>query len=180
MLFYRATFVAASLSFIDICDACGSQNGSDFPSSILGFNYSEAVPSFNNLTLSNKSVTFESTVVSYSISGAYNESFQHSNESYQYYHESEVLPAYSVRGYLRRLVGSNCVLIERGTISPYYECIGCDIRTAMGCLTDLRSNKSRNVDPQCTLRILDGGSLNAACCPRFRVAPDTGDRHHLQ
>jgi DNA-binding transcriptional ArsR family regulator len=25
----------------------------------------------------------------------------------------------------RRLVGSNCIRMERGTVTPYYECIGC-------------------------------------------------------
>jgi hypothetical protein len=38
--------------------------------------------------------------------------------------------------------GVNCVLIERGTVPPYYDCVGCVIDRAMNCLDDLRLNKS--------------------------------------
>ena len=172
MHFFLATFTVASLYFIDICDACGSQYASDLSADTHALASERADANYSSLEMSEKSVTVESEIALYSTSGAY-------NDSLQFYHESELLPAFSVKGYLRKLVGSNCVLIERGTISPYYECIGCDIRTAMGCLRDLRSNKSRNVDPQCSLASLNEGSFNAACCPRFRVARDTGKRFHL-
>ena len=34
---------------------------------------------------------------------------------------------------LRKLVGSNCVQIERGTVTKYYMCVGCIIENAIGC-----------------------------------------------
>ena len=168
MRFCTATFIVASLYYADNCDACGSQNASNFSADLHALTYGTADANYNSLNISRKSVTVESEIELYSTPGAY-------NDSYQFYHESELLSAFSMKGYLRKLVGSNCVLIERGTISPYYECIGCDIRTAMRCITDLRSNKSRNVDPHCSLASLSEGSYNAACCPRFRVASDTGE-----
>lgn len=96
------------------------------------------------------------------------------------YYWNETVPDDNVGyfgGYLRKLVGSNCVLIERGTISPYYQCIGCDIRRAIGCISDLRANKSQNVDPRCTMGRLNEVYGGAACCPRFVKSPATGNNN---
>ena len=50
---------------------------------------------------------------------------------------------------MRKLVGSNCVLIERGNVPPYYDCLGCIIDEAQGCVDDLRHNTYGNVHPDC-------------------------------
>lgn len=81
--------------------------------------------------------------------------------------------------HLRKLVGSNCVLIESGTVTPYYECIGCDIRQAMGCLTDLRTNKSGNILSSCSMNSVNEVSGGSDCCPRFKNDPVTGKIHLL-
>ena len=54
---------------------------------------------------------------------------------------------------LRRLVGSNCVQIEYGVVSRYYTCVGCVIEQAMGCVDDLRTNKSGQSLPAPRLRL---------------------------
>jgi hypothetical protein len=46
-----------------------------------------------------------------------------------------------VVAHLRRLAGSNCVIIERGKAPRYYKCIGCVIEEAMSCVDDMRMNK---------------------------------------
>jgi hypothetical protein len=74
---------------------------------------------------------------------------------------------------LRKLVGSNCVEIQRGTVSKYYQCIGCVIQNAMGCLLDMRQNKSGNVPSECTFDDLVEGDITMTlmqrqhqnCCP---------------
>lgn len=43
---------------------------------------------------------------------------------------------------MRRLVGSNCVQVELGKVSRYYTCVGCIVEEAMGCIDDMRQNKS--------------------------------------
>lgn len=67
----------------------------------------------------------------------------------------------------RKTVGSNCVLIERGTVSRYYKCIGCDINLAMGCISDLRKNASGNVGIGCNLGKTTGYYQSEQCCPKF-------------
>ena len=71
-------------------------------------------------------------------------------------------------GFLRRnLVGSNCVLIERGTVSRYYTCIGCSIELAVGCVNDLRNNASFNVAPNCYINRGMEVFETDECCPRI-------------
>ena len=71
-------------------------------------------------------------------------------------------------GFLRRnLVGSNCVLIERGTVSRYYTCIGCNVELAVGCINDLRNNASFNVAPNCNINRGMQVYETDACCPRI-------------
>ena len=72
-------------------------------------------------------------------------------------------------GYLRKLAGSNCVLIERGTVSPYYQCIGCDIKMAISCITDFRANRSGNVASSCTMGVVNEVYGASSCCPQFHV-----------
>ncbi|KAJ1412311.1 hypothetical protein B484DRAFT_422886 [Ochromonadaceae sp. CCMP2298] len=45
---------------------------------------------------------------------------------------------------LRRLIGSNCIRIDRGYIPPYYDCKGCITEEAQGCVDDMRANYSYN------------------------------------
>ena len=71
-------------------------------------------------------------------------------------------------------MGSNCVLIERGTVTPYYQCIGCDVRMAMGCVNDLRANRSENVDSTCTMGAVNEEYGGAGCCPKFKIDPVSG------
>jgi hypothetical protein len=74
---------------------------------------------------------------------------------------------------LRKLVGSNCVKIERGTVTPYYMCVGCKVEEAMGCIQDMRGNKSGNVRGECMFNEVMEGNMahvmeqeqQAACCP---------------
>ena len=75
----------------------------------------------------------------------------------------DIIPA---NGFLRRLIGSNCVLIERGNIPPYYDCVGCIIEEAAACVRDMRSNKSYNVASKCELDVLKE-YYDHNCCPEF-------------
>jgi hypothetical protein len=69
---------------------------------------------------------------------------------------------------LRRLTGSNCVLIEDGRVPPYYTCLGCIIEEATGCVDDMRLNISANVGSGCDMSIVTE-SYNTACCPSFGI-----------
>ncbi len=81
--------------------------------------------------------------------------------------------AYHSGEMLRRLVGSNCVLIERGTVTKYFMCVGCEVQEAMGCVDDMRNNKSGNVRSTCKFdHVMEGNMAKAmeqeqqeACCP---------------
>lgn len=81
--------------------------------------------------------------------------------------------AYHTGEGLRKLVGSNCVRIERGTVTPYYMCVGCKAEEAMGCIEDMRQNKSGNVRGACKFNhVMEGNMDHAmeqrqqiACCP---------------
>lgn len=76
--------------------------------------------------------------------------------------DAETLPPVT-----RKLVGSNCVLIETGIVPRYYKCIGCDITLAVGCVTDMRTNASYNVAPSCQIASAANKYDRADCCPRF-------------
>lgn len=67
---------------------------------------------------------------------------------------------------IRRLTGSNCVLIENGKVPPYYTCLGCIIEEATGCVDDMRMNYSGNVGAGCNMAIITE-SYNTECCPVF-------------
>lgn len=69
-------------------------------------------------------------------------------------------------GFLRRLIGSNCVLIQRGIIPPYYDCIGCEIEEAAACIDDMRFNRTRNVAGDCRMASVKEFN-DRACCPKF-------------
>jgi hypothetical protein len=71
-----------------------------------------------------------------------------------------------VSGHLRRLIGSNCVLIERGTVPPYYDCVGCEIERAAACIDDMRFNRSYNVASDCRMASVKQFN-DEVCCPRF-------------
>ena len=85
----------------------------------------------------------------------------------------------------RNLIGSNCVLIERGTVTPYYKCVGCVIEEAFGCLDDMRQNLSYTVHPGCKMSSIheeiNGVSLDTSCCPIIApIPPSTAlDLHYL-
>jgi hypothetical protein len=64
----------------------------------------------------------------------------------------------------RRLVGSNCILMEEGTVTPYYVCIGCRVEEAMGCIDDMRLNRTGNVRHGCKINSMHE-SLDNQCCP---------------
>jgi hypothetical protein len=69
-----------------------------------------------------------------------------------------------VSTYQRRQIGSNCVYIERGTVSPYYGCVGCVVEQAMGCITDMRRNLSGTVRHGCNINKLNQ-HVDHTCCP---------------
>ena len=75
---------------------------------------------------------------------------------------------------LRRLIGSNCILIERGDVPPYYDCVGCIIEQAQGCLTDMRSNLSENVATSCKMYSASEKVDRKDCCPKFATTLKTG------
>ena len=66
--------------------------------------------------------------------------------------------------YMRKLIGSNCILIVRGSIPPYYDCVGCIIEEASACVDDMRTNKSYNVAHDCKLNTVKE-YYDHTCCP---------------
>lgn len=66
---------------------------------------------------------------------------------------------------IRRLIGSNCIVIEQGAIPKYYDCTGCRIEEASACVEDMRLNKSKNVYPTCDMSSMMQ-SPDTSCCPR--------------
>ncbi len=81
------------------------------------------------------------------------------------YSQSQVNTTY-IGAFIRRLVGSNCILVERGTITPYYACLGCRVEEAMGCIDDMRLNKSGNVRYGCNINSMHE-KRDEKCCPAF-------------
>ena len=63
-------------------------------------------------------------------------------------------------------IGSNCVTISVGSVSPYDLCMGCDIDAAMNCINDMRTNVSGTVPGSC---MMNGFSEtdNTKCCPTY-------------
>ena len=66
----------------------------------------------------------------------------------------------------RKMIGSNCIVIERAVVTRYYKCEGCIIENALGCLNDLRQNISGNVPPRCNITFI-GHLPDTMCCPLF-------------
>lgn len=64
--------------------------------------------------------------------------------------------------------GSNCIVIERGKVPRYYDCNGCVIDRAQGCIDDLRHNRSLNVHSACAMAAASVRYLGD-CCPRVRL-----------
>jgi len=52
---------------------------------------------------------------------------------------------------MRRLIGSNCITIERGNVPVYYDCEGCIVEEANYCVDDLRQNITGNIHPSCKM-----------------------------
>lgn len=67
---------------------------------------------------------------------------------------------------IRRLIGSNCIQIQRGSIPKYYDCDGCRIEEATACVNDMRWNKSGNVFTLCDMNSIMQKESAANCCPR--------------
>jgi hypothetical protein len=61
------------------------------------------------------------------------------------------------------------VLIERGTIPPYYDCLGCVVEEAAACLNDMRYNLSYNVAKDCRMFSVKQFYDRKTCCPRFGI-----------
>jgi hypothetical protein len=66
--------------------------------------------------------------------------------------------------------GSNCLVVETGTVTPYYQCYGCVIENAMGCLNDMRNNASGNVHPNCSINAIAQTPNTDYCCPKLGAA----------
>ncbi len=73
----------------------------------------------------------------------------------------------NINGTERNLIGSNCILIERGDVPPYYDCLGCIIEQATGCINDMRNNKSSNVASACKMHSASEKYDRADCCPQY-------------
>ena len=76
----------------------------------------------------------------------------------------------------RKMIGSNCVVIERAIVTKYYKCEGCVIEQALGCLNDLRQNISGNVPVGCNITYI-GHLPYTDCCPV--IGPDSTGRVNL-
>lgn len=68
---------------------------------------------------------------------------------------------------MRRLIGSNCLSIERGDYPPFYECVGCVVEEAQACVDDMRYNKSLNVHPSCAMYATSQSYDSTNCCPQI-------------
>ena len=74
---------------------------------------------------------------------------------------------------LRRLIGSNCILIQRGDVPPYYDCMGCVIEKAAACLDDMRHNRSYNVASNCAMNSVHE-QYPHECCPDIAINDQGG------
>lgn len=82
-----------------------------------------------------------------------------------------------VKGWVgRKMIGSNCIVIERAVVTRYYKCEGCIIEEALGCLSDLRQNVSGNVPSGCNITFI-GHLPGVTCCPQF--GPDKTGKVNL-
>eukprot|EP01038_Epipyxis_sp_PR26KG_P012942 gene12942-17350_t len=72
-----------------------------------------------------------------------------------------------IPNFVRRLVGTNCIYISTGKVSPYYDCVGCVIERAIACIDDMRQNKSGNVYPTCALKKSSEHANPKDCCPKI-------------
>lgn len=70
-------------------------------------------------------------------------------------------------GIFRALTGSNCIVLERGSAPLYYKCLGCVTEEAMGCLDDLRFNRTGNVPSSCDFARITEYYEAESCCPKF-------------
>ena len=106
--------------------------------------------------------------------------------AYDIYHATRTSPIASKFTYhagemMRKLVGSNCVEIQRGTVTKYDMCVGCVIESAMGCINDMRHNKSGNVPSTCNFDQSSEGNMENvmeqemayACCPKLQKGTNT-------
>lgn len=67
---------------------------------------------------------------------------------------------------VRSLMGSNCVLIERGEVPIYEQCYGCSMREAFACLQDMRNNVTGNVAVGCHIEAISEAP-DTSCCPEY-------------
>lgn len=72
-----------------------------------------------------------------------------------------------IKDFVRRLFGSNCIQIERGSVPKYYTCLGCRIEEAVGCIDDMRRNHSGNVAHNCDMAMVTEHYESDRCCPTF-------------
>lgn len=102
------------------------------------------------------------------------------DSAYDIYHASSMGSlasklTYHVGEAARRLAGSNCLEIERGTVTKYYMCVGCVVENAMGCIDDMRRNKSSNVIAGCKFHYAMEADMTHSmeqeqalkCCPKL-------------
>jgi hypothetical protein len=66
----------------------------------------------------------------------------------------------------RSLIGTNCVVIERGEVPKYYKCVGCVIEEAQLCVDDMRLNRTGNVFHSCEMRSAMEFYKPEECCPQ--------------
>lgn len=98
------------------------------------------------------------------------------NNTFYYFDEilNDVNP---IKGWIgRKMFGSNCVVIERATVTRYYKCEGCIIERALGCLSDFRQNVSGNVPRGCNITYI-GPLTQPKCCPV--IAKDAAGKMNL-
>jgi hypothetical protein len=78
-------------------------------------------------------------------------------------------------GSSRKLIGSNCLMMERGAVPPYELCRGsCNILDAISCVDDMRRNISGTVHPKCTFRNIAEDPVPLYCCPRYEFSAVKG------
>jgi len=75
----------------------------------------------------------------------------------------------------RRLISSNCIIIERGAFPPYSKCFGCEVERAVNCIHDFKSNATGNIAESCNIHALSEVP-QPNCCPKFNSELDWQQR----
>ena len=105
-------------------------------------------------------LSFATTDKPYNISEVYD------LKALELFYEQTAINTTYLGAFFRRLIGSNCILVERGEVTPYYACLGCKVEEAVNCIEDMRLNKTGNVRYGCKINSMHE-DRDENCCPSF-------------